>query len=112
MLASAMIVGANSSRAVSKQLIQPFQPEIINVNISFSTQTPLTDTSKQAIDAIQYNGRKLFYLMTQRECETMLEVLASSCKLKSLNMSSRIQQNNGRTLIYLTGSARFFITPK
>lgn len=103
-------VGAGSAAA---RLVSPYQANVVNVSISFNSQTPLTETSDKAVAAIQKMGRKLIYKMAREECETLRTTIARTCSLTSLNVSSQLrQQHNQPNSLYINGSAQFAITLK
>ncbi len=103
-------VGAGSATA---RLVSPYQDNVVRVNISFNSQSPLTDTSAQAVAAIQKMGRKLIYKMAREECETLRKTIAKTCSLTNLNVSSQLRhQHNAPKSLYINGSAQFSITLK
>ena len=103
-------VGAGSATA---RLVSPYQANVVNVSISFNSQSPLTETSEKAISAIQKMGRKLIYKMAREECETLRSTIAQTCSLTNLNVSSQLrQQRNTHNTLHINGSAQFAITLK
>ena len=103
-------VGAGSATA---RLVSPYHGNVVNVSISFNSQSPLTETSEKAIVAIQKLGRKMIYRMAREECETLQSTIAETCTLTSLNVSSQLrQQHNRPNSLYINGSAQFSITLK
>lgn len=112
-LVTAFLPVSASSSSARKYLQQPLLSKVVNVNISFNTQTPITDFSEQTVSALQNAARSMFYRSTLKECAALKEIIATTCTLKSLNMSSRLnQQHNGTTSLYINGSAQFSITLK
>ena len=103
-------VGAGSATA---RLVSPYQANIVNVSISFNSQTPLTETSDKAISVLQKMGRKMIYKMAREECETLRKTIAQTCSLTNLNVTSQLRhQHNRPNSLYINGSAQFSITLK
>lgn len=112
-LAAALLAASTLSAFASMRLPARFQPKAVQVSVSFNSQFPLADESEDTVAALQKAGRRMVYAMAGKECDTLRETIARSCKLTSLNVSSQMrQQGNGESALYLNGSARFAITLK
>jgi hypothetical protein len=87
---------------------------VVNVSVNFNTQLPLPDLSEEALAQTQKNGRLSLYRLARDECEVMRSVIAESCRLTNLNLSTQIQNhNNGQPLmLYVNASANFTIALK
>ena len=86
----------------------------VNVSVSFSIQLPLSDLSEKVIARQQESGRRLFYRLSMSECKVLLEIIAATCRLSSLNVSTHLRERNNQTpmKLYLSGSARYVVTLK
>lgn len=86
----------------------------VSVSVSFSTQMPLADTTDQTLAGTQKRGRTFVYRMARGECAVLKAVLAETCRLASLNVSSRLNNhsNNQPVTLHLNGNARYLITLK
>ena len=86
----------------------------INVSISFNTQMPLGDTTDQTLMNTQKRGRTFVYRMAREECALLKAIIAETCRLTSLNVSSQLrnQQSKQPVSLYVNGSARYLITLK
>ncbi len=86
----------------------------VSVNVSFQTRMPLADMSEKTLANTQKRGRRFIYNMASDECEVLKATIARTCRLTSINVSARIQDNyNDNPLkLYLNGSARFTISLK
>lgn len=87
-------------------------PQVVTVNVSFSTQVPLTDLSEDAIAASQKSSRTFIYGIAKQECAVLKTVIAKTCRLTGLNVSSQIQNYNNQNPIMLNinGNANFAIS--
>ncbi len=83
----------------------------VNVNVSFQTRMPLADMSEKTLANTQKRGRTFIYNMASDECDVLKATIARTCRLTSINISARIQDNynDNPVKLYLNGSARFTI---
>ena len=88
--------------------------EIVHVNASFNSQTPLADTSDDAIADTQRTSRRFIYRMAVRECAVLKETIAEICRLTNLNVSTNVQHPSGNNpvMLNLSGNAQFAISLK
>ncbi len=86
----------------------------VNVNISFNIQMPMDSIDETAIIAAQRRGRALIYRLAKGECEELLEEIAETCRLVSLNAATNIPQVHNANPLYinLSGNAQFAISLK
>ncbi|MEM7224362.1 MAG: hypothetical protein AAF495_15385 [Pseudomonadota bacterium] len=89
-------------------------PEVVNVNVNFSSQLPLSDLSDETLARAQKAGRKLIYRMIRDECDVLKSVVARTCRLTNLNVNAQVRtQHNPPTLqLYINGGGNFSITLK
>ncbi len=87
---------------------------VVNVNVSFQSRLPLADLSHKTLAATQKRGRTFIYLMASDECDVLKATIARTCRLASINISARIQDNynNHPVKLHLNGSARLTISLK
>jgi len=87
---------------------------VVNVSVNFNTQLPLPDLSEAALAQTQKNGRLALYRLARDECEVMRSVIAESCRLTNLNLSTQIQNyNNGQPLMLsVNANANFTVALK
>jgi hypothetical protein len=93
----------------------PFPPtRVVNVSVNFNTQLPLPDLSEQTLAETQKSGRLSLYRLARDECDVMKTVIADSCRLTNINVSTQIQNyNNGQpVMLYVNGNANFTISLK
>lgn len=108
-----LLAGTASPSTASKMVRPALSIKTVNVNISFSTQTKISDFDESAIQSLRHAARTTFYKSTTKECLFLMETIAATCNLASLNFSTRLnEQQNGTTSLYINGSARFAITLK
>ena len=103
------------AQAPARSFVQPpHTGQFVNVSVSFNTQMPLPDMSENKLAAAQKSGRMLMYRLAGEECAVLKEVVAETCRLTNLNVSTQIRQrhNNNPPTININGSARFSITLK
>jgi len=88
--------------------------EFVNVNTSFNSRTPLTNTSDDAIANTQRTGRRFIYRMAVKECAVLKETIAETCRLTNLNVSTNVQHPSGNNpvMLNLSGNAQFAISLK
>ena len=84
----------------------------VHVNVSFNMQVPISDMDEETLANSQQDARKLVYRMTTRECEILEEVIAESCRLTHINVSTQVQHHNNPATLYVNGNATFAITLK
>ena len=84
----------------------------VNVNVFVPAQG---DDGEQALKA-QEAGRKMVYELAGRECALLREVLASECRLKSVNVNIQRQNQFGNQSradgFNVNGNIGFRIAPK
>ena len=87
---------------------------IVNVNVSFNSQVPLTDTSDDSIANTQRTSRRFIYRMAVKECAVLKETIAETCRLTNLNVSTSVQHQSGNNpvMLNLNGNAQFAISLK
>jgi hypothetical protein len=93
----------------------PFPPtRVVNVSVNFNTQLPLPDLSEQTLAETQKSGRLSLYRLARDECDVMKTVIAESCRLTNINVTTQIQNyNNGQpVMLYVNGNANFTISLK
>lgn len=91
------------------------QPVRISVGVSNFLPAPSGDAA-QALK-VQEDGRRMIYQLAANECLVLREVLASDCRLESVNVNVQYvpaNQNFGRKTEGYTvnGSINYQITPK
>ena len=88
--------------------------QVVTVNISFSTQIPLADLSEETLAASQKSGRSFIYRLARGECAVLKSIIAETCRLTSLNVSTQIQRHNNQNpvMLYINGNANFAIGRK
>jgi hypothetical protein len=65
----------------------PATPEQIRISIGLNTFAPsLTDTSDQALKSAE-NARRMVYELADHECAILRDVIASDCRLDSINVN-------------------------
>lgn len=93
-LISAAFLGAFAAVASAQTIVvnprQPMAPvsaELIRVTIGISTfVTAPPDNSEESLKA-QEGGRRMIYELAAHECALLLNVLASDCRIESLNVN-------------------------
>lgn len=113
-LAAALSLLALSPAAASKMRAGHMAHQPVNVSISFNRQTPAGGMSEDEMAEAQTDGRVLLYKLAQEECDVLLRVIAETCRLTHLNVSSQMQNygNQNQPMLYINGSATFAITLK
>lgn len=81
------------------------------VNVSFSTQVPLADLSEETLIASQKSGRSFIYRLARDEYAVLKTIIAETCRLTSLNVSTQIQRHNQRNpvMLHINGNANFSV---
>lgn len=114
-LAALVFAGLASSPASSSRLVSGLAGQnIVNVNVSMNMQIPLADDDPETMSAAQVDGRKLLYRLATSECPILMETIAKTCRLNSLNVSSNVRHQNRQVplMLQLNGNAQFAITLK
>lgn len=85
--------------------------QVVTVNVSFSTQVPLADFSEETLAASQKSGRSFIYRLARDECAVLKSIIAETCRLTSLNVSTQIQRHNQQNpvMLYINGNANFAV---
>jgi hypothetical protein len=104
-------LASTSSQGEARSLTAPVS-SFVNVNVSFDTQMPLAGDKMKTLSDAQTSGRKMIYRQAVTECPVLLETIAATCSLTSLNVSSRVnhRNNNLEQFLHLNGNAQFAIT--
>jgi glutamine amidotransferase PdxT len=86
--------------------------EQVRVSVGINMFVPLTDGGEQAIKA-QEDARRLVYDLAARECAILRDVLASECRLESINVNvQRNQFGPQKDGLNVNGNVGFRIVPK
>lgn len=107
--------GVMPASAPARSFAPPHQAgQFVKVNVSFNTQFPLVELDDQSIAAAQKTGRKLVYRAARAECTVLKSIIAKTCRLTNLNVSTQIRRHNNRnpTMLNINGSAQFSIELK
>ncbi len=102
-LADTIITGLNHSD----------QP--VTVNVGFNAEVPIADPDETRLAATQKVWRERVYRLGREECTRLLAVVAETCRLTSINVSTDIRQypyNPTLPLLYINGNDEFAITVK
>ncbi len=85
--------------------------QVVTVNVSFGTQVPLADLSEETLAATQKSGRSFIYRLARGECAVLKSIIAETCRLTNLNVSTQIQRHNNQNpvMLYINGNANFAI---
>ena len=85
--------------------------QVVNVSVGFNTQVPLPDLSEETLAATQKTGREFIYRMARDECAVLKAIIAETCRLTSLNISTQLQRHNQQNpvMLYINGNASFSI---
>ncbi len=113
--AAMILIGLTSPPAVSSKIAVPLPGQnIVNVNVSLNMQFPIADGDADSLNTAQVDGRKILYRLATSECPILLQTIAATCGLTSLNVSTQIRRQNNQVpvILHLNGSARFAITLK
>ena len=88
--------------------------KLVNVNVTFTMELPLPDESEEALADTQKAGRTLIYKSASDECAVLEETIAAACRLRSLNVSTKVRRQKGQmpALVFLNGRAQFAISLK
>jgi hypothetical protein len=88
--------------------------DVVSVSVNFNTQVPLADLSEETLATSQKAGRKFVYRLARDECAVLKAIIAKTCRLANLNISTQIQnyQNQNPIMLHVNGSANFVISLK
>ena len=111
---SAVLLLTQLPATAAAQTIPFPQNRVVNVSVSFNSQFPLPDLSEETLAASQRDGRLSLYRLAKDECDVMKTVIAETCRLTNLNISTQIQNyNNGQpVMLYVNANANFTISLK
>lgn len=114
LLSTLMLIGPAMASPVEARKMAFPQEEVVNVSVSFNSQTPISDLTEETITRVRNEASRVLYEMAKKECALMLEVIAQTCKLTNLNVSTQIQNYNNQAplQIYINSNANFAITLK
>ena len=112
-LATVMLSFMATAPAAGQTITLP-AVQVVNVSVNFSTQIPLADLDGESLASSQETGRKFIYQLARDECVILKEVIADTCRLTNLNISTQIQNyNNGQPImLYINGNANFAVRMK
>lgn len=84
----------------------------VQSNVSYFVQGP-NGSSDESL-AAQENARRKFYLQASKECEVLLQTIATTCKLDQMNVNIQNQRFNPQQAdgFTLNGTMSFTIAPK
>ncbi len=111
--AQTIVVKPNEPRPIGPIVAEQVR---ISVNVNLFVAAP-ADESEQALKA-QEGGRRLIYEVAARECAVLRDVLASDCRLDSLNVNvqrvTRGQNFNQQKSdgFNINGNVTFRVVPK
>lgn len=99
---------AQSSGISSFPLGGKERPQTISVSFRFSLPSPIGSAASQA--KLSEDGRRKMYSLIGKECDILLETIASSCRLVRANVHSNIRrQGSSRQTININANATFRI---
>ena len=75
---------------------------------------PLADLSEETLALSQKAGREFIYRLGRDECAVLKAIIAKTCRLTSLNISTQMQYhgNANSPILYINGNASFTISLK
>jgi hypothetical protein len=76
----------------------------VMLSTSISMNLPLTASDSAARQAKEDSTRKDLYLRSARECELLLDSIAASCVITSVNLSSQVNSSPGQPDYLYTSS--------
>ncbi len=102
---------------ISPSFAQVAPPDTVRISSNFSITQTVKEGDAAAIDNAQEAGRKIIYQRAGQECKLLLQTLASTCKLESLNVFANVQNRGfrvetGNVDVNASGNAQFWVTPK
>jgi hypothetical protein len=116
--AVASAVGARAETTIvvnpKDRPMMPTMPgaEQVRVSVGINMFVPLTDGAEQSVKA-QEDARRMVYDLADRECTVLREVLASECRLESINVNvQRNQFGPQKEGLSVNGNVGFRIVPK
>ncbi len=85
--------------------------QVVNVSVGFNTRLPLADLSDATLAASQKAGREFIYRLARDECAVLKTIIAETCRLTNLNVSTQIQHHNNQNpvMLHINGNANFSI---
>jgi len=103
--------------AVFPAFAQFTPPGTIRITSNFSMSQSVKADDVTAIDAAEEQGRKIIYQRAAQECKLLLDTLASTCKLETLNVFANVQNRSFRADssnvdVNTTGNAQYWVTPR
>jgi hypothetical protein len=106
---TAALPASATARFVALQADQP-----VNVSVGFNAQVPLADLSEESLAQSQKAAREYIYRMGKEECAVLKAVIAKTCRLTNLNISTQMQHqgNANSPILYINGNANFTISLK
>ena len=119
-LLAAVVTAASAQTIVVNPGRQPMAPgtvEPVRIALAVNLFVPApNDDSEQALKA-QESGRRMIYELAAHECTLLLDVLASDCRLESINVNvQRLPGNQfGQQRVEgfnINGNVGFRIAPK
>ena len=113
LIAFAALASAQSSRVRPFPVTgEPNKPVDISVSYQFILEGETREMSDQAGLADQ--GRRHLYKLLAKECEVLLQTIASTCYMNRANASTQLRNQNRRTQrgIRVSGSATYRIELK
>lgn len=108
-----MPVTLSASQAKARSMLAG-EEDIVNVSVSFNTQTQVNEVDEQKLLEMQQSGRTFIYRLAEKECEVLKATIAETCRLRSISSSSQLREQGigGERYLYLNGSAQYGITLK
>jgi hypothetical protein len=112
--ATAALLLAAQPAAAGRQAMSLGNNQFVRVSVNYTIQRNIEDKGEEAMVAMQEQARRMIYNMAKRECTQLLEVLAETCKIASINVSVQIRPK--RTYqprqLYITGRAQYRVKMK
>jgi hypothetical protein len=113
-----IIAGALAAHAETTIVLnpkdRPMMPgvEQVRVSVGINMFIPLTDGGEQSVKA-QEDARRMVYDLADHECAILREILASECRLESINVNvQRNQFGQQKDGLNVNGNVGFRIVPK
>lgn len=107
-------VAAHTQTIVVKPNDRPMMPggEQVRVSVGINLFIPLSEGGDQSVKA-QEDARRIVYDLAGHECAVLREVLASECRLESINVNvQRNQFGPQRDGLNVNGNVGFRVVPK
>jgi hypothetical protein len=112
------IAGAIAAHAETTIVLNPKErpmmpgAEQVRVSVGINMFVPLTDGGDHSIKA-QEDARRMVYDLADHECAILREILASECRLESINVNvQRNQFGQQKDGLNVNGNVGFRIVPK